>query len=197
MDSADGCPFLLAVASLSAEAACGSGVHMEFAGDVWGGVVLVWVRPGRIAGSGLARLVRALGCRVSLLPPVPARQGLFAIVDGTRHGWCGDGHCRPLSRGPHFHEADGFLYRHRLVGALEEVLLDLCIGEAYAELVSDPLLTLVAHCVAARTLLYEAAYLSLVCLCLCVCVCMCAYMYLHAYACVYVCSFACVCVCNM
>ena len=94
----------------------------------------------------------------SLLAAVSAGDGFSPfVIDGVRCGRCGYSDGRPFAGCPDFDKPYGVLYPHVLVGVFEEVFLNLCIGQADAELVCHSLFTLVADLVAVSTLLGEAA----------------------------------------
>ena len=72
----------------------------------------------------------------SLLAAVGAGNGFSPfVIDGVRCGRCGYCDGRPFAGCPDFDKPYGVLYPHVLVGVFEEVFLNLCIGQANAELV--------------------------------------------------------------
>ena len=163
----DGSPLTFAVALAATEAANGLGVDGRPGGlsSVLGGLVPCWCAGwvGRwVVGFEGCRLDRWVG--LPLLAPVTADDGTFGVrplVQGARRGGCCDGSRGPLACGPHLDESDRLLHCHLLVDILEEVLLDVCIGQADAELVSNSLLPLVVNHVTTRALLHKATHLRL------------------------------------
>lgn len=121
MYAVDDCPFLLPMALLAAEAACGSWVDMQFAGCGWGawplgGVGLgVGLNPRGGVWCGLRGLVGValvgwfaplgVGCRCCRLYPLIRASSpssiAFAIVGVAM-----------VTADPHLHEANRLLYCH-------------------------------------------------------------------------------------
>ncbi len=50
-----------------------------------------------------------------------------AVIEGACRGGCRDGDRGPLACSPHLNEADRLLYRHGLIGVLEEVFLNIWV----------------------------------------------------------------------
>ena len=64
----------------------------------------------------------------TLLSPIATGQGVLlfcAVIESVCRGGCCDGDRGPFTCGPHLDEADRLLYRHGLIGVLEEVFLDI------------------------------------------------------------------------
>ncbi len=93
-----------------------------------------------------------------VLSPIATGQGVLlvcAVIEGACRGGCRDGDHGPLACGPHLNEADRLLYRHGLIGFLEEIY-----GSA-SPMVGHPLLSLVVYHIATRALFGKHAYLRL------------------------------------